>query len=596
MKAPQGEGAKRRTLGFVDSIDSAQRLGTQLTNAEWQELAEDNPARLSAPLYSFRLPVGRPGVELKPAIARALASYRQRQLQLAPPEVGHDCPRRTERNCEQPPHHMLERCERYESGECWFTSAQPREEGLFPIATQTHRSGTRTWGDPRWKYRNEHKDSWRLLISTSALEVGFDHPEIIATWQYHAPPSLASFVQRKGRGGRGVRDYPITMMVLGDGCSDRFAFQHHIIYADPVGFTSYFDPDNPSIRTQHVFSAVLDWCATQRKYETVYKDTRLLSQALREPDARRWAELCFAMPRYEAEQILERLRTYVGEEWDTPLVTPDVGLETDDPLRPFDLLRIRDPARVGRWQQALQGRRGVERTLAWLAAAEHLFAGPNECHSIFDFCDLVPDALVSDHELRVPSSTIPVPVGRHVGVYDRSQAGGRWLADEPSEAALRWFLPGGFKIRYRSTLWMASWRPVAGKAPRQNVAFAATRAQVRVSQVDGACISLGELLRDADLDDDGEVVRQLVGEDGQVAYVTGLEVEPLGTRSQRSFVLEEATLTVLARKPENATGPYTVLTRDPNVTALRFEVPHGNRQWVTLEGGGIIKQIRFYSH
>src|SRR5204863_3871303 len=127
--------------------------------------------------------------------------------------------------CHQPPHHLIEPCLRYERGECWYSMARPAEEGLWPLIIQTHQSGRRAWAFPGRRYDEvADKDAWRLLVTTSALEVGFDHRELIATWQYHAPPSVVGFLQRKGRGGRDLGDYPVTMMVLGTSPADVFAF------------------------------------------------------------------------------------------------------------------------------------------------------------------------------------------------------------------------------------------------------------------------------------------------------------------------------------------------------------------------------------
>src|SRR5262249_37816840 len=65
MKTPAGAGIrKRRTLGFVDSLDLAARLARNFDNAEWQEAGPMQPAQSrnmdKAPLYALRLPSGRP--------------------------------------------------------------------------------------------------------------------------------------------------------------------------------------------------------------------------------------------------------------------------------------------------------------------------------------------------------------------------------------------------------------------------------------------------------------------------------------------------------------------------------------------------------
>ena len=53
-----------------------------------------------------------------------------------------------------------------------------------------------------------------ILFATSSLEVGFDDPDMMMVYQHYAPTNLASFIQRKGRGGRGSDDRPITGVTL----------------------------------------------------------------------------------------------------------------------------------------------------------------------------------------------------------------------------------------------------------------------------------------------------------------------------------------------------------------------------------------------
>src|SRR5262249_7874593 len=271
MKTPAGAGIrKRRTLGFVDSLDLAARLARNFDNAEWQEAGPMQPAQSrnmdKAPLYALRLPSGRPDAQsqLGIGIAEAAAMVRGHpppQITFASP--GQDCPRYIARDCQQPPHHLLATCRRYEMGECWYTMGINGEEGLRPTVTQKHQSRLRSWASPdlRFDSRTDDPNAWRLLISTSALEVGFDNPELISTWQYHAPPTVTGFLQRKGRGGRGASDHPITMMVLGASTADVFAFQHHDRYVNvdrARDLVCWIDPDNPALLRQHMVSAMFD--------------------------------------------------------------------------------------------------------------------------------------------------------------------------------------------------------------------------------------------------------------------------------------------------------------------------------------------------
>ena len=106
---------------------------------------------------------------------------------------------------------------------------------------------------------------WDCMVSTSTLEVGFDHSELIATAQFKAPPNPASFQQRKGRGGRGTEDIPLTLMVLGNSPGDLFAFKHEQRYFSPTeeDLKIQFDPKNQFIRNQHALSAIYDFMGWQ---------------------------------------------------------------------------------------------------------------------------------------------------------------------------------------------------------------------------------------------------------------------------------------------------------------------------------------------
>jgi len=359
--------AKRRTLGFVDSVDVAARLANYLHQAEWQDLKDkDKPCK--TPLYAFRYPAGRPEIDLLAEIRIALKQFcgwpdartTGLQIQYHDPDPRDGCPRTVTRDCLQPPHHFLERCERYEAGECWFFSGQVGEEGLRPIAIQTHRSGRRAWGEATRTLNHADKELWRLLVTTSALEVGFDNPELIATWQYHAPPSVAAFVQRKGRGGRGVRDYPLTMVVLGTGARDVFCFQDHLRLVDieAQDIMTYVDERNPSVRDQHVVSAVFDFCASEPRYTNAYYlEFERLVEALQDGKLPNWIARCFPdeSPGKIGER-LARLSACVRQVWHARL---DLSM-LEPPHRPQEDL----------WPKTL-----LEKTVVELAQLEILTRG-----------------------------------------------------------------------------------------------------------------------------------------------------------------------------------------------------------------------------
>lgn len=76
-----------------------------------------------------------------------------------------------------------------------------------------------------------------VVIATSALEVGFDDPAVGVVLQHKAPRNIASFLQRKGRGGRTRHMRPWTIVVLTDYGRDRLAYQ---------AYDQLFDPELPA--------------------------------------------------------------------------------------------------------------------------------------------------------------------------------------------------------------------------------------------------------------------------------------------------------------------------------------------------------------
>ena len=152
---------KNRIIGFVDSIDIIKRLGEKLCDAERNRL-----------LYQLRTPDAR------------LETSR-----------NHQCPHVECRSL--PPNPYTNRCQTYLDGECWWVMQETDDR---PMNIQIHKSGT-TQDCAGGQMESEE---WDMMITTSALEVGFDHPSIIGTFQYMAPMNIPGFIQRIGRGGRCV--------------------------------------------------------------------------------------------------------------------------------------------------------------------------------------------------------------------------------------------------------------------------------------------------------------------------------------------------------------------------------------------------------
>lgn len=231
---------KNKILGFVDSIDSVKRLGDYISDAESGRGVEGQE------LFSLRTPDAFLRDEDEPGTNPDCLKHQFRSN-----AASHE-----RAVCEPlPPNKHLNPCPVYEAGECWWTMTD--ELDLEPMDVYLHKSGRTETPDG---YPADD-DEWDLMVTTSALEVGFDHPGIIGTFQYRAPMNIPGFVQRKGRGGRDPDDQPISVVVLGSRPEDSFYFHHENLLSDPDDryLEINLDEDNQFIRTEHLVSAIFDY-------------------------------------------------------------------------------------------------------------------------------------------------------------------------------------------------------------------------------------------------------------------------------------------------------------------------------------------------
>lgn len=292
---------KDRILGFVDSIDSVGRLGSSVEDAEHER-----------ELFALRRPDALlDGEGSNPDCPST--KFRDG----ADPELGY----LESAVCEQvTPNPHLNACSVYEDGECWWTMREPMD--LRPMDIAIHKSGKRqrptTPGDPG--------DDWDQLIATSALEVGFDHPSIIGTFQYRSPMSIPSFLQRKGRGGRDAEDKPVTVVVLRSTSTDSFYFHHSENLSNPKEEHKEvpLDEKNQFVRSEHMTAAIFDYFSVHdtvdstriyRGWNSKYEgpDFDYLEQELsrRRDDLREWLVSAFNTDEVDAERVLDKLDDYV---------------------------------------------------------------------------------------------------------------------------------------------------------------------------------------------------------------------------------------------------------------------------------------------
>jgi hypothetical protein len=174
-------------------------------------------------------------------------------------------------------------CDRFADGECWWFAAND--------ARQCGALGTRVPGTPLRVartpiYSGTSSDAEALVkgadvvFATSSLEVGYDDPDITLVYQHYAPQNLASFVQRKGRGGRGLDDRPttaVTLSIYSPRDSWWFRRPHEMI--SPTGFQIPLNPDNFFVRRGQALTTLLDGLARRAKRAAASDQSNLPSEA-----------------------------------------------------------------------------------------------------------------------------------------------------------------------------------------------------------------------------------------------------------------------------------------------------------------------------
>lgn len=190
-----------RILVFTESLDLAGRLEAQIRDAEERRQ-----------LWEFRVNVPR-------------ISFRNQT-----------CPHTNPVAC---PNLYLE-------GECWrgilggqgcFRPINGLRERALNVVQVSSQQRTRYWeGD--------------VVVATPALEVGVDDERIKATIHYRPPRTVFSFIQRRGRAGRGIGDVAHTIMVLGNTPSDHFyLFRRNRLVRGTYELP--LNPQNPIVRAMH---------------------------------------------------------------------------------------------------------------------------------------------------------------------------------------------------------------------------------------------------------------------------------------------------------------------------------------------------------
>lgn len=184
-----------------------------------------------------------------------------------------------------------------------------------PMNIQIHKSGT----TQDCAGRPSDSDEWDMMITTSSLEVGFDHPSIIGTFQYMAPMNIPGFIQRIGRGGRSPADMPIAVVVLGSRPIDCFYFHHTSILTNPNDskLEIPLDPENRYIKAMHITSFTYDYISTRYAIDVLDQvyyqvDIEETLNLIEQSEENLLADICktFNLPYEVAKDEIQQIKQY----------------------------------------------------------------------------------------------------------------------------------------------------------------------------------------------------------------------------------------------------------------------------------------------
>lgn len=225
MRRRSGDDGGFRGIVFLDSIDKLKRLHSDYRDAE----QGNRLARLRTRLFDDDAHTGLPRREC-----------------CGSPDV----------------------CDRFRQGECWYFAARDRRQRTVRGQYVPGRA-LEVCASPIFSKTGGRADELiqksDLVFSTSSLEVGFDDPEMILVYQHYAPLNLASFIQRKGRGGRGADDRPVTGVTLSAySPRDSWFFRSPRKMLDASGFEVPLNVENYFVTRGQVVSLILDLAARRQ--------------------------------------------------------------------------------------------------------------------------------------------------------------------------------------------------------------------------------------------------------------------------------------------------------------------------------------------
>lgn len=156
-------------------------------------------------------------------------------------------------------------CDLFHDGECWTFAATDRRQwtarGPYIPGNPLSVARFPVYSGSSARIETEIQRS-DLVFSTASLEVGYDDPDMAFVYQHYAPSNLASFVQRKGRGGRGNDDRPVTGITLSIySARDSWYYRRPTALLDSRGFEVPLNLSNPIVARGQLATLILDLVA-----------------------------------------------------------------------------------------------------------------------------------------------------------------------------------------------------------------------------------------------------------------------------------------------------------------------------------------------
>ena len=164
-------------------------------------------------------------------------------------------------------------CDKFRDAECWYLAGRDEFQVAASEKEYTHEGYQR--GKPLKVcespvYSGNSSSGKRALdrsdyiFTTSSLEVGYDDPAISLVYQHYAPLNLASFIQRKGRGGRKAEARPTTGITLSSfSPRDSWFFRFPELLIDEDTVTKPLNLGNVFVRRGQALAALFDFLSRE---------------------------------------------------------------------------------------------------------------------------------------------------------------------------------------------------------------------------------------------------------------------------------------------------------------------------------------------